>query len=122
MRSLPEILKENNRAIAKTQRAAKRSKRSPTALPLLLTVRELDGKSQVWFELPGGGELPIGHGDIVTIVARVHEIKRSGGYERGNIREPVTIDAPSEEAVRRREAFSLDIAEVFLLNPHRGGR
>jgi len=72
-------------------------------IPLLQTVREFDGMAQVWFEGTSGVVLPVNEGDVVTIRGRVYEVKRAGGYTRGGL-----------DQVQRRDAFTLDLGEIFL--------
>jgi hypothetical protein len=75
--------------------------------PLIQTVREIDGMAQVWFEGTSGVVLPVKEGDVVTIRGRVYEVKRAGGYTRGGLR-------PGADQVQRRDAFTLDLGEIFL--------
>jgi hypothetical protein len=77
-------------------------KTSNRCIPLIQTVREIDGMAQVWFEGSGGVVLPVNEGDAVTIRGRVYEVKRAGGYTRG------------VDQVQRRDAFTLDLGEIFL--------
>lgn len=78
-------------------------------MPLNLRVRTLDGKAEVWFEHTG--ELAVNEGDVVILIARVHQTKRAGGYKRGeDLSGPV-----SKHEVTRNEGFQLDIAETFLM-------
>lgn len=76
---------------------------TPRYIPLIETVREIDTMSQVWLEGHGGVILPVKEGDVVTIQGRVYEVRRAGGYMRG-----------VEERVKRRDAFTLDLGEIFL--------
>jgi hypothetical protein len=79
-------------------------KTSNRYIPLIQTVREIDGMAQVWFEGSGGVVLPVNEGDVVTFRGRVYEARRAGGYtRRGEV-----------EQVQRRDAFSLDLGEIFL--------
>lgn len=73
-------------------------------IPLIVTVRKLDDKMHMSFEYLG--ELPVNEGEVVTLRARVHEVKRSGGYPRDAEVQPVTT----------RQSFSLDTAELFLVD------
>jgi hypothetical protein len=78
-------------------------KTSNRYIPLIQTVREFDGMAQVWFEGNGGVVLPVKEGDVVTIRGRVYEVKHAGGYTRDGV-----------DQVQRRDAFSLDLGEIFL--------
>jgi hypothetical protein len=82
-------------------------KTSNRYLPLIQTVREIDGMAQVWLEGSGGVVLPVTAGDFVTIRGRVYEAKRAGGYTRSGLR-------PGAAPVQRRDAFTLDLGEIFL--------
>jgi hypothetical protein len=85
---------------------------SNRSIPLIQTVREIDGMAQVWFEGSGGVVLPVTAGDFVTIRGRVYEVKRAGGYTRAAGESPMT--GFDRMGVQRREAFTLDLGEIFL--------
>ncbi len=86
-------------------------KTSNRYIPLIQTVREIDRMSQVWFEGSGGVVLPVKEGDVVTIRGRVFEVKRAGGYVRGSDFDR-TVD--QDQAIKRRDAFALDLGEIYL--------
>lgn len=70
-------------------------------------MREIDKMGQVWFEAHGGILLPVKEGDVISLRGRVYEVKRAGGYMRNS-------EEQSIDLVKRRDAFTLDLGEIFL--------
>lgn len=75
---------------------------------LFQTVHELDSRAQVSFET--AEPIAVEPGDVVTLRARVFEVRRQGGYRRSP-----TL-ATSQETVSERSAIILDVSEIHLVD------
>lgn len=88
-----------------------------------MTIHENEG---VWFEPSGkmhteliadDPDYRIKEGDWVVLLGRVHKVKRTGGYKRGQPPPGGHLECAKgiePEDVNRHEQFQLDIAEVYL--------